>query len=97
MRQRKRKCKGRAIAYAGADTAESLRALYRCGKRRNTHCLTASMRLRAFRKRHLSERAAGAACFRIFSAAATSPSKSGCGAVGRDLNSGWNCPAMKYG
>ncbi len=29
------------------------------------------------------------------SAAPTSPSKSGCGAVGRDLNSGWNCPAMK--
>ena len=31
----------------------------------------------------------------LFNAAATSPTKSGCGAVGRDLNSGWNWHAMK--
>src|SRR5690606_13878197 len=30
-------------------------------------------------------------------AAATSPAKSGCGRVGRDLNSGWACVATKYG
>ncbi len=33
--------------------------------------------------------------FFCFNAAATNPLNSGCGSVGRDLNSGWNCPAIK--